>query len=641
MDADSGSEMTETSPRSSRHLRRLLGLVWRYRSSCFVVIALNIVLVGMNVGGLRLAGLGIDVVRHHFDPAGGAPDWPLGLAPSSSWSDMQKLAAVAGAVLLVALVMAFVKFAATVAAADLSQRVLLQLRTDVYDKLQRLSFRFFDTAETSSLINRAAGDVQAVRTFVDGVFIKMLVVGLSLGVYLAYMLSVHVPLTIACLVTSPILWWGAIQFSRIVQPEYRKSADLGDHLITTLSETIQGVHVIKGFARQEQETLRFREASRKVRDQKQRIFWRISTYQPLMGLLTQINMLVLIGFGGSLVIRGEIALGAGLFVLANLLHEFANQVGQVTNIANTIQSSLAGAERVFEVLETPVEIKSPPHPVRLLSRDSAEGEKSVPSNNGHPRGLTRPARPIVFDHVTFTYAAGPTVLDDITFEVRPGETVGLVGETGAGKSTLLSLVPRFYDAIGGAVRIDGHDVRSLDLDELRRNIGIVFQESFLFSNTVAANIAFGHPEATRETIERAARIASAESFIRELPLGFETVVGEHGSNLSGGQRQRLAIARALLLDPPILLLDDATASVDAHTEHEIQDAMEKARSGRTTLMVSNRISSLRRTDRILVLQAGRIIEQGTHQELLEKPGYYRRLAELQFADHSNELQEQT
>lgn len=632
--------MTEPMPRLSRHFRRLMGLAWQYRGPCLLVVALNILLVAMNVGGLRLAGLGIDVVRHHFDPLGRSPAWPLGISPPESWSAMKTLAAVSIAVLVVALLMALVKFAATIAAASLSQKVLLRLRTEVYDKLQRLSFRFFDSAETSSLINRAAGDVQAVRTFVDGVFIKILIVGLSLCVYLAYMLSVHVPLTIACLLTSPVLWWGAVKFSRIVQPEYRKSAELGDHLISTLAETIQGVHVIKGFAREEQEIERFREANRQVRDQKERIFWRISIYQPLMGLLTQLNMLVLIGFGGYLVIRGEIALGAGLFVLANLLHEFANQVSQVTNIANTIQSSLAGAERVFEVLDTPLEIDNPPNAIRLSSVSLESAATSLA--NGHPLKVTRrPARSISFDHVSFAYERngpeGKLVLDEVTFHVQPGETLGILGETGSGKSTLLSLVPRFYDVKAGEVRVEGHDVRTLDLDDLRRNVGIVFQESFLFSNTVMANIAFGHPDATMEEIERAARIASAEQFIRDLPNGYQTLIGEHGCNLSGGQRQRLAIARALLLDPPILLLDDATASVDAHTEHEIQDAMENARQGRTTLLVSNRISSLRRTDRIIVLKAGSIIQQGTHEELLKAPGYYRRLAELQFADLSDPL----
>ena len=228
------------------------------------------------------------------------------------------------------------------------------------------------------------------------------------------------------------------------------------------------------------------------------------------------------------------------------------------------------------------------------------------------------------------------LLADVSFHVRPGESLGIVGSTGAGKSTLLSLIPRFYDATKGAVRIDGHDVRDIDLDDLRRNIGIVFQESFLFSNTVAANIAFGHPDATLDQIEKAAELAAAKEFIDELPDGYDTIVGEYGSNLSGGQRQRLAIARALLLDPPILLLDDATASVDSHTEHEIQTAIETAMKDRSTIFVSNRISTLRRADQILVLQAGRVIQSGTHEDLIHEQGYYRRLAELQFADMTDE-----
>jgi ATP-binding cassette subfamily B protein len=582
-----------------------------------VVVALHGLLVAMNLSGLRLAGLGIDLLRHQFDPSAGPPQWPLGLAPPSGWSPFESLVAIAASVLGVALGLAVLKYAAAVASASLSQRVLIQLRTEVYDKLQRLSFQFFDTAETSSLINRAAGDVQAVRTFVDGVIVKVLTVVLSLGVYLAYMLSVHVPLTIACLASSPLLWCGAVMFSRMVQPEYRRSSQLGDRMITILAENIQGVHVVKGFAREQEEIAKFREANQRIRDQKERIFWRISTYQPLMGLLTQINMLVLIGFGGYLVVRGQMPLGAGLFVLANLLHEFANQVGQITNIANTIQSSLTGAERVYEVLDTPVQIKSPPRAVRL---PRAQGV-------------------VELDRVSFRYGDGEPVLCDLSLAICPGECIGIVGETGAGKSTLLSLLPRFYDVNRGRVLVDGHDVRTLDLDDLRRNIGMVFQESFLFSHTVAVNIAFGHPEATAEAIERAARIAAADEFIRELPQGYETLVGEHGSNLSGGQRQRLAIARALLLDPPILLLDDATASVDAHTEHQIQRAMVSAMRGRTTLVISNRVSTLRRADRIIVLQKGRITQAGTHAQLLRTSGYYRRLAELQFANLSDELLE--
>jgi ATP-binding cassette subfamily B protein len=516
-------------------------------------------------------------------------------------------------VLLFAFSHAAVRYASAAASADLSQKILSQLRADVYDKLQRLSFQFFDANQSSSLINRAAGDVQAVRSFVDGVVVKVFTVLLTLGVYVAYMLNVHVGLTLACLATTPLLWVAAIAFSRAVQPAYRRAGDLVDNVITLLVENVHGVTVVKGFGRERQEIERFASAVQQIRSEREAIFWRISTFQPIMGGLTQLNMLVLIGYGGYLVVHGSIPLGAGLFVMANLLHEFAAQVG---NIANTIQSSLVGAERVFQVLDAPVAIPTPANPVPL----------------GRVQGR------IELDGVSFGYEKRRRVLRKVSLSIKPGECIGITGETGAGKSTLLSLLPRFYDATGGSVRVDGIDVRDCDLDALRRSIGLVFQDTFLFSNTIAANIAFGRPEATREQIERAARLASADQFIREKPQGYETLVGEHGSNLSGGQRQRLALARALLLDPPILILDDALAAVDSQTEHEIQEALATATRGRTTLIVSNRVSALRRTGRIVVMQQGEIVQEGTHEELMRQPGYYRRLVQLQFGDLLEEVE---
>jgi ATP-binding cassette subfamily B protein len=428
------------------------------------------------------------------------------------------------------------------------------------------------------------------------------------------MLSMHVRLTLACLATTPLLWAGAALFSRIVQPAYRTASQLGDVMIRTLVENLQGIQVVKGFAREPEQAEKFREANHNIRDLKKSIFFRISTFQPAMGLLTQVNMLILIGFGGTLVIRGQLALGAGLFVFANLLHEFANQVGQITNIVNSIQSSLASAERVFEVLDEPVLIASPPDAIRL------PGVKHS----------------IEFDHVTFGYHPERPVLRDISLKINAGECLGITGPTGSGKTTLLSLLKRFYDVTEGSIRLDGTDIRRLNLDDVRRSMGIVFQESFLFSNTVAANIAFGIPEATAEQIEDAAIIASADGFIRELPDGYGSMVGEHGSNLSGGQRQRLALARAILTNPTILLLDDATASVDPETEHEIREAMVTAMRGRTTIVVSNRLSTLRQTDRIVVLRDGTIDAVGTHAQLIESCDYYRKLAELQITDFFEE-----
>lgn len=591
-------------------LRRLVLLGYEYRWGALLMIGMHVLLVALGLATLGLTGVGIDYIRHVVQPESRAPSWPFGLVPPTAWSPPQVVVALSIAILVSALANAFVRFLAAIATANLTQTILVRLRAGVFEKLQRLSFHFYDAGESSSIINRAAGDVNAVRSFVDAVLIKIVTVALTLGVYLVYMLRVHVWLTILCLISSPLLWVGAVLFSRLVQPAYRRASELGDAMVRTLVESLTGIHVIKGFAREPQEIAKFEEATKKIRDQKESIFWQVSTYQPIMGFLTQVNMLVLIGYGGVLVVRGELQLGAGMFVFANLLHEFANQVSQIVNIANTIQSSLVGAQRVFEVLDAPVQIQSPPGAIRL---PRARGE-------------------IAFEDVSFAYREGQPVLEGVTFRVNVGERIGICGPTGGGKSTLLSLIMRFYDVSSGTITIDGIDLRQLDVDELRRNMGIVFQESFLFSHTVAANISFGHPEATDAQIVRAARIALAEEFVTALPQQYDTVVGEHGSNLSGGQRQRLAIARALLPDPPILLLDDATASVDPETEHEIRAALEAAMERRTTLMVSNRVSTLRRTDRILVIEDGGLAAIGTHAELLRTSEYFRQLTELQYAD---------
>jgi len=592
-------------------IRRLLALSWRYRRECIKVFTYQLILIALGLAGLGFTGLGIDYIRYQIQPGANPPHWPLHFVPPATWTPMNVLMAIAAVMLALAMLRALLTYASTVAIAVLMERyIVVEMRASVYDKLQRLSFRFYDANETGSIINRVTGDSRAVANFVNNVLIQGIIMVLLLVTYVSFMLMVHTKLALACLATVPLLWVFAALFSRAVQPGYARNRELVDRMILHVAETAQGIQTIKGFAREREQFQIFEASNEAVRVQQRDIFWRVSLFVPSTGMLTLINITVLLAYGGHLVITGELALGTGLVVFAALLQQFSAQVLNITQIANTIQQSLVGARRVFEVLDAPVEIVSPADATPLP----------------HARGAIR------FENVSFGYnGTDDPELQDITFEARPGECIAILGPTGSGKTTLLSLIPRFYDPQRGRVLVDDTDVRHIDLDDLRRNVGLVFQESFLFSNTVAANIAFGHPTATREEIERAAKIAAAHEFIITLPKGYDTLLGEGGKDLSGGQRQRLAIARALLLDPTILLLDDPTAAVDPETEKEILEAIENAMRGRTTFIVANRMSTLRRAHRILVLEDGRIVQAGTHDELMAREGAYRRTAELQFA----------
>jgi len=589
--------------------RRLVRLSLSYRRECAFVLSLQILLLALGVSGLGLSGVAVDVIRAALTSGAPPPRWPLGLQPPASWETRHTLLVLGFAVLGMALLRAFISYAYSIVVGKLVHLKLVpELRTRVFDKLQRLSFRFFDENATGSIINRVTGDVQSLRSFLDGVLLQGLIMVLSLGVYLVYMVRTHALLTAVCLALTPILWLVTVRFSRSVRPGYQRSRELADRLLLAMSEGIRGMLVVKVFGREREEMQRFRERNEALRSEQRDVFRRVSRFSPTINFLSQLNVAVLLSYGGWLVARNVLSLGE-LIVFAGLLQQFSAQVAAMAGIVNTLQQSLTGAERVFEVLDAPLEVESPPNAV---ARERLAGS-------------------IRFEGVRFRYGTDD-VLSDLDVVVEPGECVAILGATGSGKSTMLGLIPRFFDVNAGRVLVGGVDVRELDLDFLRRQVGLVFQESLLFRASVAENIAFGLPGASRELIERAARVAGAHDFVSALPAGYDTQLEEGAANLSGGQRQRLAIARAILADPPILLLDDPTNAVDARTEADVLEAIDAARTGRTTLIVANRLSTLQRAQRVLVLHEGRLVESGTHEELIRRRGIYFRTAALQAPD---------
>jgi ATP-binding cassette subfamily B protein len=623
-------------PPNGQLIARLFGLAWRYRLHCLWVLTIQLVLLSMGLVGLSFTGIGIDYIRHRVQhtPMGANK---LHLDLPDRWPPLKVLLLLAGLILTLAVARAVLNYIYQVSVNILvQQKLVVDLRAEVYDKLQRLSFRFFDANTTGSIITRVTSDVQSVRMFVDQVLIQSLIMVISLTVYVVYMASLNVGLTIAVLATTPILAIMSTRFSRRIQPEYAQNRTLVERMVQTLTESVQGIAVVKAFGREREDRERFDAANDAVLAQQSAIFWKLSLFTPALGFLTRINNLVLLGYGGYLVVRHELPFGAGLVVFAGLLDQFSGQVNNVANIVNSVQQSLIAARRVFEILDAPIDVRSDPQAIRRPRLDGWVRFENV-SFGYRPTQWSLMSAPDPNQTVEAAAQADQPVLRDVDLEVQPGQCVAILGATGAGKSVLMGLIPRFYDVTVGRLLIDGIDVRRLYLDDLRRNIGIVFQESFLFSNTVAANIAFGHPHATRAQVERAARVAAAHDFISQLPKGYDTVLSESGLSLSGGQRQRLAIARAVLLEPAILLLDDPTAAIDSATEHEIFEALERAISGRTTFIVAHRLSTLRRADFIIVMQNGRIVQRGTHEQLMRVSGPYLHVASLQLVD-SDQLQ---
>ncbi len=524
----------------------------------------------------------------------------------------------------------------------LVNRTGFDLRNALYDKIQRLDFGFHDLSQTGQLMSRCTEDVSAVSRFIGQGAIEMLNVTLLLVGILIVMLSENATLTAIGLIPLAALTALTLHLGRIAESMFLRVDQALGAVSSYIQEYATGVQMVRAFAREQDENQRFDIPHRALYDARVRIVRTWGTYLPTMFVLVMGATLLILWFGG-LMVPGTLTLGQIVAFNAYLLL-LGGPVQELGFVVTSASEAAAGATRIYEILDRKPVIENAPGAAVLSSvtgRVTFEGVSfayRMLTADGGPQ--TAPelqvGRSAVGGPPSAVNFAGSTkpvmTLHDINFTAEPNQVVVLIGPTGSGKSSVVSLIPRFYDPTAGRVLIDGKDIRQVTLDSLRKQIGLVLQSSLLFSASVKENIAYGRPEASDDEVIAAAKVAQAHEFILRLPQGYETVVGERGVTLSGGQRQRVAIARALLTDPRILILDDATSSVDTRTEHLIQQALDTLMQGRTTFVIAQRLSTVKRADQILVLDAGRIVQRGTHAELVAQPGLYRDIYDLQLRD---------
>ena len=489
------------------------------------------------------------------------------------------------------------------------QRVLASLRERIFDRLLRLPLRYFDRRPVGDLMSRVTNDVDTLNQLLSQGFTQLLGSFFSLIGIVVAMLLLDWRLALVCFTIIPVMLLVNVYFARRARRAFRTTRETVGDVTAGLQEEITGVREAQAFNRTEANIARFRERNAANRTANVQAVAITSAFAPAIDVLSTLATAVVIGYGGYLVVTGTLSVGL-LAAFLIYVQQFFRPIQLASQVYTQAQAALAGGERIYNILD---EDPEPPDPPGMPSLGTIEGH-------------------IEFEGVTFGYEPGRPVIHDVSFEIEPGQTVALVGPTGAGKTTIANLVPRFYDATGGSVRVDGRDVREVKRESLREGIATVLQEPFLFSGTVAENIGYGRQDATREEVEAAARVASAHDFVSELPDGYDTVLGGGGGNLSQGQRQLLSFARAVLANPRILILDEATSNIDTRTEALIQRALGTLLEGRTSIVIAHRLSTIRTADLILVVADGRIAERGNHAELLEKGGLYADLYRRQFRE---------
>jgi ABC-type multidrug transport system fused ATPase/permease subunit len=582
------AEPVANQPRfKTRNLLGVLPFLWRYPKAVALTVGLLLAIISIELTLPQIIGRAVSDLRQHlkgeavFDPRLYVSIF-LGLV----------------------LIRAGLGFLLGPIRNRLIQRSLADIRAAIYDAIQRLAFAYHDKSNSGELISRSTTDVFRLQDFFFACLLLSfdIVVSLVATVWLIWVASPALAL-VAMGTALPTI--GLIAFyAAKLQPQWRLIHDQHGAMTTVIQENIAGVRVVKAFAKESAEVEKFRQKKEVFLGTLMKTVNYWAARVPFAQFIFGLSMPLILWVGGRKVIQGQLEIGALTSVVFYIM-TIGHRVGMVGQFTNIVQNASASAERILEIIREPKTIRS--------------GHRAVPDGRGA----------VQFENVSFNYAAGRASVTDVSFRAEPGQTTAIVGPTGSGKTTLVNLIPRFYDPSAGRILLEGVDVRELRLHELRRAVSVIFQESFLFSASVAENIAYGKPDATAEQIEQCARAAQAHEFICELENGYQTVIGERGISLSGGQRQRIAMARAFLVNPRILILDDATASVDPETEHQIQIAMQRLCAGRTTFVIAQRFSTVHHADQILVLKEGRIVERGTHKELIRQSGFYREVFEQQ------------